>query len=230
MKTRDKKIIPMGDSTLPPAGYERTEELARRTDELEEVGEKLANEQELYAIAPEAPAMQPDRELMNLFDPGAMSMLTVSNPQPGWRYAWANRVNQSGLQVMMKKYDGWQVVSGNDKESLEHKSVDGTRCIADVLLMKLPEAQGKKLDQREATRRDRQQRGVAAELEALGHKYRDKGLKVHTPNTGTSQHGFVRSEQTLDPRRAAVVQEAGRQLGEMSRTQIPGVPIPGKTQ
>ena len=230
MKMKDKKIIPMGDSALPPPGDERREELAKRTDDLQEAGEKLADEQELYKVDPNAPAMQPDRELMNMFDPGTMSMLTVSNPQPGWRYAWANRVNQSGLQVMMKKYDGWQVVSGPDKEYIEHKSADGTRCIADVLLMKLPEAQGKKLDQREAIRQDRQQRGVAAELEALGHKYRDKGIKVHTPNTGTSQHGFVKTEQTLDPRRAAVVQEAGRQLGEMSRTQIPGVPIPGKTQ
>jgi len=230
MKTRDKKIIPMGDAALPPPGDERREELAKRTDDLQEAGEKLADEQELYKVDPNAPAMQPDRELMNMFDPGTMSMLTVSHPQPGWRYTWANRVNQSGLQVMMKKYDGWQVVSGPDKECIEHKSADGTRCIADVLLMKLPEKQFKKLEHREAIRRDRQQRGVAAELESLGHKYRDKGIVVHTPNTGTSAHGFVKSQVTTDPRGAMIQQEAGRQLGEMVKEQIPGVPIPGKPQ
>lgn len=222
------KKIRMGKSELPPPGDERREELIRRTDALQEAGEKLANEQELYNIDPNAPAMQPDRELMDLFDPSTMSMLTVSNPQPGWRYSWANAVNQSGLQVMMKKYEGWQVVSGTDKEAIEHKGADGTRRVADVLLLKLPEAQYKRLAERDAIRRDRQQKGVAAELEALGHKYRDKGITVHTPNTGTSQHGFVKTEQTNDPRRAMVVQEAGRQLGEMSKTQIPGVPLPGK--
>ena len=222
------KKIRMGKSELPPPGDERREELIRRTDALQEAGEKLANEQELYNIDPNAPAMQPDRELMDLFDPSTMSMLTVSNPQPGWRYSWANAVNQSGLQVMMKKYEGWQVVSGTDMEAIEHKGADGTRRVAAVLLLKLPEAQYKRLAERDAIRRDRQQKGVAAELEALGHKYRDKGITVHTPNTGTSQHGFVKTEQTNDPRRAMVVQEAGRQLGEMSKTQIPGVPLPGK--
>ena len=129
---------------------------------------------------------------------------------------------------MMKKYEGWQVVSGTDMEAIEHKGADGTRRVADVLLLKIPEKQYLRLAERDAIRRDRQQKGVAAELEALGHKYRDKGITVHTPNTGTSQHGFVKTEQTNDPRRAMVEQEAGRQLGEMSKTQIPGVPLPGK--
>ena len=223
-----KRTIKMGKSELPPPGDERREELSRRTDNLQEAGEKLANEQELYNVDPNAPAMQPDRELMDLFDPRSMSMLTVSNQQPGWRYSWANAVNQAGLQVMMKKYEGWQVVTGPDKECIEHKTADGTRRIADVLLLKIPEKQYQRIAERDRIRRERQQKGVAAELEALGHKYRDKGITVHTPNTDTSPHGFMKSEQSFDPRRAMVEKEAGRQLGEMSKTQIPGVPLPGK--
>ena len=223
-----KKTIRMGDSRLPPPGDARREELSKRTDNLQEAAETLANEQEVYAMDPESPALTPDRELAKLFDSRTMSMLTVSNPQPGWRYSWANAVNQSGLQVMMKKYEGWQVVSGPDVECTEHKGPDGTRRVADVLLLKIPEAQYQRLAERDAIRRDRQQRGVAAELEALGHKYRDKGLKVHTPNTEISKHGFVKSEQTYDPRRAMIEKEARTQLGHMVKEEIPGVPIPGK--
>ena len=218
-----KKIIKMGESELPPPGDERRDELLKRTDNLQEASEKLSDKNEVYKIDPKA--VEIERELANLYDPSMLTILGVSNKQPGWAYSWANAVNQSGLQVMMKKYDGWIVVSGKDPECMEHKTADGTRRVADVLLMKLPVEKFKKLQERDALKRERQQRGVAAELEAMGRKYRHKGLKVHTPNTNSDSRGFVTQEATYDPRRAMVEKEAERQLGEQMRKEIPGLPI-----
>ena len=229
-----KKVLKMGDDALPPPGDERREVLAERTDDLQEKAETLADEQEVHKIDPKA--MELDRELAQNWDPATMSIMNVSNKQPGWVYSWANATSQSGLQVMMKKYDGWMVVSGTDREAIEHKTADGTRRIADVLLMKIPLEKKEQLDRRDALKRERIQRGVAAELEAMGRKHRDKGLIVHTSemstNEGSSQRdkGFSRQTQTNDPRRRMVEKEATRVLGNMSKERIPGVPLPGEAK
>jgi len=224
-----KKVLKMGDSTLPPPGDERKEVLAERQDKLEEKAETLANEQELHAIDPSAMEIEP--ELARGFDPATMSIMNVTNKQPGWVYSWQNHQSQSGLQVMMKKYDGWIVVSGPDPEAIEHKIADGTRRIADVLLMRIPEERKKALDARDQLKRERTEKGVAADLEHMGRKYRDRGLKVHTPEMSTeegSRHrsrGFAESRQAGDPRQNMVVKEATRALGEKMREEVPGLPI-----
>jgi hypothetical protein len=220
------KQIPVGDPKLPAPGDARDEELRKRADTLAEEAERRANEQELHTV--DAAAMQIDNELAQHYNPMHASMLTVSNPQQGWTYAWANFVNQAGVQVMMKKTDGWVVVSGTDPESVEHKGTDGTRRIGDVLLMRIPTAKKEELDRRDELFRQRQEKGVMAELEEYGRKHRDKGLRVHSPNEGTSPHAFARKEQSYDPRHQIVKQEATRALGEMSREKIPGVPLPGE--
>lgn len=228
-----KKVLKVGDDTLPPPGDERREVLAERKDNLEEKAETLANEQELHAIDPKV--MEVDREIAHFYDPATRSVLNVSNAQPGWVYSWPNCVNQSGIQVTMKKYDGWIVVSGNDPEAREHKREDGLRRIADILLMKIPVERYEKLQRRDELKRQRHQAGVAAELESMGRRYAKRGLHVHTPNMSTKEdsqqrgRGFEteRAGQS-DPRRRLVVKEATRQIGEMSRERIPGVPLPGE--
>ena len=211
---------------LPPPGDERREVLRERQDTLEEAAQQIADDRGIGAIDPNA--FKIDRELAQKFDVGRMSMLTVTNPQPGWEYAWANFVNQAGLQVIAKKALGWIVVSGADPECIEHKGTDGTRRVGDVLLLKIPEAKKRQLDQRDAELRRLREASTASELEELGHKYRDKGLKVHTPQTGTSPLAFTNQQVTADPRRQAVAKQAGDMLGDMVRQEIPGVPIPGK--
>lgn len=229
------KEIKMGDSALPPPGDARREELAKRTDDLQESAEKLADEKEVYKIDPKV--MELDRELAQGFDPSTMSIMQVSKAQEGWKYAWANSQNQSGIQVMMKKYDGWVVVQGEDPESREHKGTDTLRRIADTLLMKIPEEKYHALLRRDKLKRERIERGVAGELEALGRKHRDKGLIVHTPEMSTDENsrqrgkGFeTRSTHQEDPRRRMVKQEATRMVGEMAKERIPGVPLPGEAK
>ena len=225
-----KKVLKMGDSALPPPGDERKEVLAERQDKLEEKAETLAHEQELHAIDPSAMEIEP--ELARGFDPATMSIMNVTNKQPGWVYSWQNHQSQSGLQVMMKKYDGWVVVSGNDPESVEHKIADGTRRIADVLLMRIPEERKKALDARDRLKRERTERGVASDLEHMGRKYRDKGLIVHTPEMSTDEasahrnRGYTNRQRNVsDPRQNMVVKEATRALGEKLREEVPGLPV-----
>jgi hypothetical protein len=229
-----KRALQMGDSALPPPGDERREVLSRRRDELEEASERLSSEQEVFAIDPKA--LTVDRELAHNYNPATLSIMNVTSPQPGYEYCWANAVSQSGLQVMMKKYDGWKVVSGSDPENMEHKHTDGTRRIADTLLMRIPLERKKALDERDEVMRKRVQSGVSAELEELGRKYHGRGIRVHTPNESTDpdsryrDRGFSEQHLSSDPRRRLVEKEAARQIGELSREKIPGVPLPGETK
>lgn len=228
--SNEKRKVSLGDDALPPPGDARREELKRREDTLQEAAERLSDEQELDTIDPSK--LEVDREFAQHWDPATASILTVSNPQPGWEYTWQNAVNQSGLQVMMKKTDGWQVVSGSDPESREHKHADGTRRIGDVLLMKIRKERKDQLDRRDEIRRERVQRGVTKELEDMGERMRGKGVRVHTPYTESSRHGFSHEEQTYDPRRRftrdTAQKEAAKMLGEKLREEVPGVPLPGK--
>jgi len=228
----EKKAIPQGDPALPPPGDKRREELAKRKDDLQEKAETLANEQEIHNIDPKA--LEVDRELANLFDPASMSMLTVTDPQPGWVYSWANSQSQSGLQVTMKKAEGWIPVQGNDPECRDKKGSDTLRRVGDVLLMKIPQDRYDLLQRRDELKRERIQRGVAAELEEMGRKHARSGLKVHTPEFSTdetSRHrarGFSDEQFSRDPRRRMVERQAAQHLGEMVKDEIPGVPLPGK--
>lgn len=229
----DKKVMKgPGDSELPPPGDARREELKKRQDMLNQFAEELAQKEETGAVDPKK--LEVDRELAQHFDKRQMSMLYVSNRQPGWEYTWQNDVSQAGLQVIMKKTDGWEVVCGNDPEAMERRDERGYRRVGDCILMKIPTDRKKTLDERDRIRRERFERGSAAELEYLGRKMHDRGLHVHTPEFSTLEEsayrrrGFSQEQIASDPRRRMVQRQAREVLGEMSRERIPGVPLPGE--
>jgi hypothetical protein len=222
--TGEKKRV--GDPTLPPPGDARREELRKREDNLTETAERISIEKEQFSIDPEA--FNVDRELASKFNPATLSMLTVTKPQPGMAYCWANFANQHGVQVVRLKMSGWVVVSGSDLECTEHKIADGTRRIGDVLLMRMPQEKKDAKDAQLEIDRVRKEGAGTAELEELGRKYAHKGIKIHTPNTAPSAYGYRRTSIEHDPRRALVEKQAFAKLGEMSRDRIPGIPLPGE--
>jgi len=162
----------MAQASLPEAGYKRDEELARRADALEERADAAP---EVYPIDPKA--FEEDREI--LYDL-TIDQLQVTNMQPGYVYCWAY-FGQNGQMVWAKKALGWRVVgvgpdAGRDRECEEHKEVDGSRRIGDVLLMKIPEERYNRILKAQERRRLAQQLGVTQDVQDFAEKH---GMIIH---------------------------------------------------
>ncbi len=205
---------------MPEPGYKRDEELAKRKDTLEQRIEEEAPE--VYRADPAA--FEEDREI--LYDL-QHDMLEVSNADPEYMYCWVY-YGQNQQQVWAKKSLGWRVVgvgaeSANDKECLEHKEVDGSRRIGDVLLMKTPKANYDKIVKAQERRRAAQELGVSSNVMALADKY---GLKVHD-DLSTVQVG-PQTLMEVAQKRAGAEKVAMRHIDrKLRKGEIPGIPKPG---
>jgi len=216
---------------LPPAGFARNEELARRTDKLEEAIETQTPEQ--YAIPHDHDALRPDRnrEIQHEIHRGH---LDIGHKHPVYAVKWVNWRNNEGSMVWQAKSDGWQVATPEIfPEAYEHGCVkeDNTLRVADVMLMCITHDKKLLLDARDKQKRLRQQYGVEADIHdlaaAANRKYKTEVFKnVQTPElTGLS-------ESTLDKinarnnRQNAARRVAANSLGNrMKEGVIPGVPI-----
>jgi hypothetical protein len=167
-----KQIIPVGDPELPPAGYERNEELAQREDNLAQAAEERASALETESIDPKK--LRVENEIAQNFDP-ATSMLKVSNPDVCFMYCWAFS-GMHGLMITQKQIEGWTVVQGEDPEAIEHKGIgaDTTRRVGDTLLMRIPKDKYLLLDRRRKEQANRFNAGSTTfsdRAENLAHKY-----------------------------------------------------------
>lgn len=161
-----KKVIRKGrrQGALPPAGDERREELKRRTADLEEQREELA-EGGVEAHSVDPSAFKIDNEIASALP----TIERISNAQKGFEYGWVC-FRQNGLMVERAKIDGWVVVSGSDLESREHLQPDGTRRVGDVLLMRISKDKAIMIRRRHRELRIRQREGVVAPLHELAAK------------------------------------------------------------
>lgn len=157
---------------LEPAGYKRDEQLAQRQDELDQRIEE--DPREVYKLDPKA--LEPDRDILKSLD---QRMLDVTNKVKGYQYAWAYFGLNSHM-VWAKRALGWEVVTGPMPEAAEHKEVDGTRRIGDVLLMRIRRERYMELRQAAEDARLAAELGISGRLETLGEQGRRYGLKVHT--------------------------------------------------
>jgi len=201
---------------LPPAGYKRDEELARRTDEL---AERAESGPEVYGIDPAKVA--PDREI--LYRSIDQQMIHVSNKDPNYVYAWVY-YGQNSQMVWAKKAMGWRVVTGPDKECAEYKEADGTRRIGDTLLMKIPKERYFELEEMNEKRRSEQYLGIKSRLQELSAK---SGIKVYDDLSEVSIGG--RNLETVMERKAAAQEVAMQHIDQKLRDgDVPGIPSPKK--
>ncbi len=216
---------------LPPPGYERNEELTKRTDALEEQGEKIYDQIERESIDPES--LEEDRDLQHLIQD--FDMLTVSDPEPGFVYCWTF-TGRGGYYVWDKKAQGWEVVQGEMKES-KHAIIkeDTTRRIGDVILMRTTEENFNRHEAREIDKRKRQIEGVKSEVLELGRRH-PKTFIVHEKLDGV-QLGGPRGRNLSDIMQTKADQKTAEQraIRKMAAQQldpkiregtVPGVQMP----
>jgi len=199
---------------LPPPGYKRDELMAERKDALDEQIDKTLEDREVHAFDPSK--LEKDREILSQLQD---NQLAISNRQPGFEYKWVY-FGQSGQMVWQAKADGWEVVSGQMTEAIEHRAADNTRRIGDTLLMRTPEEHYKEIRAREEKKAADREKAITSNIKQLGDKYRNRGIIVHTGDEG---------EAIASSRRSGARAVAQKQVDQMIREgTVPGMPIPGK--
>lgn len=153
-------------------GYKREEAKKRREDTLQEEIDRMTKRMLSGTI---------DTKSLEIVNEIAQKTqyLSVSNPQPGYVYAWIS-TNQHGHHVQALKPLGWEVVQGKDPEALELKGEKGgtTRELVDVLLMRIKRDRYIVLKAREQAKTRQDQRASASTLVQMGEQYRGKGIIV----------------------------------------------------
>lgn len=205
---------------LPPAGYKRDEELARRTDILEEKAEKQFADR---GAIPES-AFEPEREIQYDIRRGFMD-IRLKQAQI-YKVKWVNFRAQQGNQVWAAKAEGWRIVTPEMVEELDRDLVreDNTLRVGDVVAMYMRLDYFVQLEQERERRRLKALYGVNdAELEELAKK-NPKVFKILHAGEETTTEAGQRAFNQIE--KQAVRKTAQRMLGErMKRGTIPGVPI-----
>lgn len=145
----DDKKQANGTNNLPPAGYERKEELRKREDELQQKAEEAAE----GVIAIDPSKLEPDREIQYKLHHGG-GVTEVTKAKPGWHYVWACD-KQHGFDIVNKMRQGYEVVQGKDPEAQEYKDVDTKRRLGDTILMRIPLDKYEKIEKYEAWKANR---------------------------------------------------------------------------
>lgn len=78
---------------------------------------------------------RPIREIMRNYN----KIMDPSNPKVGYDYCRVFNGN-NGYEITESKLMGWETVSGEDQEDIDHKAADGTRVFGDTILMRISKA------------------------------------------------------------------------------------------
>lgn len=151
------------EADLPPKGDKRREAMQRKAAKLIAEAERLTSQLEGGSV--DRDSLKVENEVRASFN--EFNEVYVSNALDDSKYIWIFRDPHNeygGRFVRRMQALGWKVVQGDDKEAWEHRHVDGTRVVADCLLMKIRLDAYAVLQQRDRLLREAQQAGVYANV------------------------------------------------------------------
>lgn len=207
------------ETGLPAPGHSRDEELLKRMDTLDEKAESLSNQLEITKV--DSKNYEPDREILSHYKDGD---LPVSNKDDNYVYCWVFRDPQNrlgGRQIMQKKVQTWEVVSGDMRESWENRDVNGYRIVGDVLLMRIRLDRYMKLIKEREEMVEKRSQGVTSTLDELAQKANRQGAGIRV-------HRYVDSAALKQEITSQAKQIAQKQTDEWIKSPkgMPGVPVP----
>lgn len=200
---------------LPPAGHARNEELQVRHDNLQQQAEKISAEH--FSIQ-NPNVFAPERELQDLIK--TRDALTVTNPQPGYAYAWV----YTGLQGQMiwdKKAKHWETVQGIDPESREYLYTDTSRRIGDVMLMRITLDLYFLEEKKNAEKTLKVEESITSDLYMLEAKSQGR-FKVHVDQ---ETNPYLPGMQSGAPSHGAKQVALKHLDGQIRRGTVPGLPV-----
>lgn len=210
-----------GVETLPPAGDERREVLAARTDALAEAAETLEAKTDVHAMAPAA--LEVENEIGQFFNE-----MEVPNAQPEYAYKWEQRdpLNKFGNRHYLRSHAlGWRKVyiDDDDAKGLGHcQGPDASVIVGDTILMRIPRGRYIELRRQEYLQTRRQEQAFDGELQDRAAKY---GVRTYDNDTlGSSNPGWDRQMESR-ARSAQAERIALQQLDAQIREgTVPGRP------
>lgn len=208
-------------ANLPPAGYQRDEELSRRTDNLAQAAE---NGPEKVGLP--ADAFDIDREIRGDIENGYMD---IGANHPYLKTCWVNFVNVNGQAVWKKKAQGWQVATIREfPEASDLVKADNTIRVGDVMLMCIQVDRYLKIMQKEEDARRRQQFGLESDVYNIANKYPNVFKNVSTDDNPTLD---PRTQDIINRKRAAnttAINSIAKQMQQPGG--VPGIPLPGSSR
>jgi hypothetical protein len=205
------------------------DELSKKAEKLIAQANKLLEQIEVETADPAALNVENEvRKAMN-----ELNEVYVSNSQSEYAYAWIFRdaYNQFGGRYVRKMQAlGWEVVSGDMPEAIEHRHVDNTRVVADCLLMRIRLDRRLLLEKRDRLLREAQQAGVTARVYELAER---AGTQVYDKLPGFVEEAINSQAAQRRVQRAGAMGafhrlNQGGKVDRMLKTgTIPGVPPPG---
>lgn len=212
---KPEQAAQMEPAPLPPPGYEREEELKKRTDNLQQYAES-DKVPEAYSV--DLSSFDVDRELRYMLE---MNILEVTNKELGYRYGWffvgTDRVPG---EITYKQAEGWEVVQGDMKECvhlLKYGSPDTTRRFGDTLLMRIPEKLYLRLELRQRLLTERRLGAGDEALLSIVEEYRHK---IHSGVSGSINDPNIFPGGKLDPVNMIATATVDRMLRQGN---VPGV-------
>lgn len=202
------------EPNLPPAGHARREELARRTDQLEEKMENLPHE--VGKINEKA--FEVDREIRNEIE---KDYLAIGLDHPTLKTRWVNYRSLEGQMVWQAKSQGWRVATLDDfPEARELLKEDNTIRVGDVLLMCISFDRYVLNSQKEEDKRLRQEMGVEQAIRDITDRHSDV-FRLYTENEGGIPERIQKRMKS-----AGAVRTAANHIGNrMKNGPIKGLPI-----
>lgn len=208
------------DTNLPPAGAARNEELAKRTDILEQKAEELS---ENRGVIPEK-FLDPETEREIQYDM-SRGYMDIGADNPNFKTCWVNYVNLNGQKVWEKKAQGWKTATPDDFPEARHMSrEDNTIRVGDVLLMFIRIDHYLRIQQGEDLKRRRQQFGHEQAIHDLAARNPGVFKSVNIGETSNMPDGLG---QTIESRASATDyarKVAAKHIGNQMKTgTIPGI-------
>lgn len=170
------------EPNLPPAGYKRDEELAKRKDELEQKGEEQFGN---IGKIPDA-FFEEDREIQDAIHKDYMA---IGVGHPLYVTKWVNFVNLHSQEVWRAKADGWLVADGKVFPEAKHLVCeDSTIRVGDVMLMYIRKDRHMQLMLREEKKRLKRELGIEEEIVDFVARYPKVFKQIQSTMTGGNMH------------------------------------------
>ena len=225
--------IMASSGALPESGAARQKELSLKAERLIQKAEELLAQ---IDIAPAKDgALEIDREIRAALS--EMNEVYVSNAQTDtFAYSWIYRDPHNdfgGRYVRKMQALGWERVSGDMPEASEHRFVDGSRVVADCLLMRIQLDRKMLLEKRDRMLREAQQAGIQARVYDLAER---AGTRALDTAELMNLQGETITDHAMANRRASARghfhrMNAGGKMDRMLKEgRIPGVPSPGRSR
>lgn len=187
------------NTNLPPAGHARQEELKKRADTLEVMGEELAKKADLHAF--DLDKVQPENEIIQHLDMRTFEF-RPEGMLPEYHYIWINRNRREAVDEAKARARTWYSTRGqrapvtgyevvtrgmpewDANKELQH--ADGGLVIGDIMLMRIKREYKEVIDRNIEIQKQTREKGILNTAQSLLQMADRSGGRVRVESFNTT--------------------------------------------